>query len=338
MMKTIVVAAAAFFCVIGFMTSAVVSAMEIVPFDSANQNPLVQIYGLPGAGNALLLPEGRTELGLNAVVSSNHSVDDYPREYIILDGETTRFTLMARHGLLPRLEVGVKIPYISHGGGFLDGPIESFHSAFGLPQGGRDQAPRNRLLYRYQRNGADKVRVDNSGSGIGDIALTTAFQLYQKGGETRQGLALNLGLKLPTGDSDQLRGSGGTDIALWISGKTEGMLASGNMWGVYGSVGALYLTEGNVLPEQQKSWAGFGTLGLGWAPLSWLVLKAQADGHTPFFSDSDLDEIAVNALQLIAGGTIGFSEKTTLDIGISEDLNGKTSPDVGFYLTLRTRF
>ena len=337
-MKTANVVAAAFLCVIGLMTSAVVSAMEIIPFDSANQNPLVQIYGLPGAGNALLLPEGRTEVGLNAVVSSNYAVDDYPREYIILDGETTRFTLMARHGLLPRLEVGVKIPYISHGGGFLDSFIEDFHSAFGLPQGGRDQAPRNRLLYRYQRNGADKVRVDNSGSGIGDIALTTAFQLYQKGGETRQGLALNLGLKLPTGDSDQLRGSGGTDIALWISGKTEGMLASGSTWGAYGSVGALYMSEGNVLPEQQKSWAGFGTLGLGWAPLSWLVLKAQADGHTPFFSDSDLDEIAVNALQLIAGGTIGFSEKTTLDIGISEDLNGKTSPDVGFYLTLRTRF
>lgn len=335
MMKTIVVAAA---CVIGLMTSAVVSAMEIVPFDSTNQNPLVQIYGLPGAGNALLLPEGRTEVGLNAVLSSNYAVDDYPREYIILDGETTRFTLMARYGLLPRLEVGVKIPYIGHGGGFLDSFIEGFHSAFGLPQGGRDQAPRNRLRYRYRRNGADKVRVDNSNSGIGDLALTTAFQLYQRGGETRQGLALNLGLKLPTGDSDQLRGSGGTDIALWLSGKTESMLASGSIWGVYGSVGVLYLTEGNVLPEQQKSWAGFGTLGLGWAPLSWLVLKVQADGHTPLFNGSDLDEVAANASQLIAGGTIGLSEKTTLDIGLSEDLNGKASPDVGFYLTLRARF
>jgi len=64
----------------------------------------------------------------------------------------------------------------------------------------------------------------------------------------------------------------------------------------------------------------------------------QADAHTPFFSDSDLEEIAANAVQLIVGGTISFSERTALDIGVSEDLTVNTSPDVAFYFTLRTRF
>lgn len=324
-------------CTILFTTS-VASAMEIVPFDSANQSPLVQIYGLPGTGNALLLSEGATEVGLNCVLSSNYAIDSNRREDITLDGETTRFTLMARHGLFPHLEVGVKMPYIIHGGGFLDGFIENYHRTFGFQQGGRDQAPRNRLLYRYRQNGSGLVHIDTSGSGIGDISLMTAWQLYQKGGDNRQGIALNFGLKLPTGDSDELRGSGSTDISLWLTGETKGSLAGGSRWSIYGSAGMLFMTEGNVLPEQQKHWAGFGSLGLGWAPLSWLAFKVQADAHTPFFRDSELDELSDHAVQLIIGGTVGFSEKTTLDIGVSEDLIVETSPDVALYLTLRTRF
>jgi hypothetical protein len=146
----------------------VADSAEIVPFESTNQNPLVQIYGLPGTGNAALLPQGRTEVGLNVALSSNYAVNENSREDILLDGETTRFTVAARYGLLPRLEIGVKIPYISHSGGFLDGFIESYHSAFGFPNGGREQAPKNRLLYRYRRDGVEKIRIASSGSGVGD--------------------------------------------------------------------------------------------------------------------------------------------------------------------------
>ena len=322
------------FCFTILFLPPVAAAAEIVPFESTNQSPLVRIYGLPGTGNAVVLPQGRTEVGLNVALSSNHTVNENSRERILLDGETTRFTVAARYGLFPRLELGVKIPYISHSGGFLDGFIESYHGAFGFPNAGRDQAPKNRLLYRYQRDGVEKIRIDSSGSGIGDVMLTTAFQLYE---ETDRGMTLNAALKLPTGDSDQLRGSGSTDLSLWLNEGIGGTFAGGS-WASYGSAGILFMTEGKVLPDQQKKWVGFGSLGIGWAPLNWLSFKVQADAHTPFFSDSDLKEIAANAVQLIVGGTISFSEKTALDIGVSEDLIVNTSPDVVFYFTLRTRF
>lgn len=312
----------------------VVAAAEIVPFDSSNQSPLVQIYGLPGTGNAVLLPQGRTEVGLNVALSSNYAVNEDSQERITLDGETTRFTVTARYGLLPRLEIGVKIPYISHSGGFLDNFIEGYHSTFGFPNGGRDQAPQNRLLYRYRRDGIDKIRVDSSGSGIGDLMLTTAFPLYK---ENNQGMTINAALKLPTGDSDQLRGSGSTDLSVWLNEGIGGVFAGGS-WASYGSAGILFMTEGKVLPDQQKRWVGFGSLGIGWAPLNWISFKVQADAHTPFFSDSNLKEIASTAVQLIVGGTISFSERVALDIGVSEDLTVNTSPDVVFYFTLRTRF
>jgi hypothetical protein len=334
MRRTAVFPAIAAFCFAILFLPPVAAAAEIVPFESTNQSPLVRIYGLPGSGNAVLLPQGRTEVGLNVALSSNYTVNENSREQIILDGETTRFTVAARYGLFPRMEVGVKIPYISYNGGFLDGFIESYHGAFGFPNGGRDQAPKNRLLYRYRRDGVEKIRSDSSGAGIGDLQLTTAFPIYE---ETNQGMTLNAALKLPTGDSDQLRGSGSTDLSLWLHERIGGEFASGN-WASFGSAGILFMTEGNVLPDQQKRWVGFGSLGIGWAPLNWLSFKAQADAHTPFFSDSDLKEIAADAVQLIVGGTISFSERTALDIGVSEDLIVNTSPDVAFYFTLRTRF
>ena len=108
------------FCLIGLIRPVDACSSEMAPFASVNQSPLVSIFGLPGPGNFLLMEPGRTELGLNTVLSSNYTKNDNARESIILDGETTRFTLMVRHGLAPRFEVGVKMPYIIQGGGFLD--------------------------------------------------------------------------------------------------------------------------------------------------------------------------------------------------------------------------
>jgi hypothetical protein len=98
------------------------------------------------------------------------------------------------------------------------------------------------------------------------------------------------------------------------------------------------MTDGKVLQEQQQNLVGFGTVGAGWSPLSWIAFKLQMNAHTPFFSDSDLKELDANAVQLLIGGTLSLSKQTTLDIGVSEDLAVKTSPDVSFHFDVRTRF
>lgn len=311
-------------------------ALEIVPFDSANQSPLVDIYGLPGSGHFLSLSPGETEVGMNIQLTSNYAADENQREQIILDGETTRFTLTARHAFSLGLELGIKLPYIVQGGGFMDNFIEDYHRTFGFPQGGRDQAPNNRLLYRYRKDGVNRLLMNSSGSGIGDVQLTAAMQLYEDRKMAR-GISLNCGVKLPTGDSDQLMGSGGTDLSLWLTGGTHLGEAWGK-WTVYGSAGMLYMTDSDILPDQQKDWVGFGSLGLGWAPLARLVLKVETDANTAFYNGSDLRELADTAVQLVAGGTIALGQNSSLDIGVAEDLVTTTAPDVVFHLNLRRRF
>jgi hypothetical protein len=41
---------------------------------------------------------------------------------------------------------------------------------------------------------------------------------------------------------------------------------------------------------------------------------------------------------LTIGGTVAFGKKTSLDIGVSEDLIVATAPDVVFHLALRRTF
>jgi hypothetical protein len=320
----------------GLVLPAPAFPLEIVPFDSFNQSPLISIYGLPGNGNFLLLPAGATEVGMNAALSNNFATNENQREQIILDGETTRFTLTVRHAFSQGLEFGIKVPYIVQGGGFMDNFIEEYHSTFGMPQGDRLQAPRNRLLYWYRNNGIDKILVNSSGAGFGDIQVTTALQLYEDK-KVGRGLSLNFDIKLPTGDSHQLMGSGSTDFSLWLTGGTDLGTAAGK-WTTYGAAGLLYMTDGDVLPDQQKSWVSFGSLGLGWIPLSWLALKVQTDAHTVFYNHTDLRQMGTNSVQFIAGGTATLWGGSTLDISMGEDLVSSTSPDVVFYLNLRQRF
>ena len=319
------------------LSSHTVYALDIIPFNTKNQSPIVQIYGLPAAGNAILLSPGQKEFRMMLDYASNYVDDTNGGEHIILDGETARISLNGRYGLAQGVECGLEIPYVIHGGGFLDGFIINYHDFFGLPQGGRDQAPRNRLLYLYTRDGAERMRIDSSSSGLGDISLVAGFQMYHDGKEYPSAVALRTSLKLPTGESAQLRGSGSTDLAIWLTASSDHKLTAGH-WTIFGDAGIMGMTNGKVIEEQQRNLVGFGSVGAGWSPLTWIAFKVQLDAHTPFYKDSQLRELNADAVQLLIGGTLSLSKQTALDIGVSEDLIVHTSPDVSFHFDLRTQF
>lgn len=312
-------------------------ALDIIPFTTKNQSPIVQIYGLPAAGNAILLSPGKKEFRVMLDYASNYVDDTNAGEHIVLDGETARITMNGRYGLAKGLECGIVIPYVVHGGGFLDSFIINYHDFFGFPQGGRDQTPRNRLRYLYARDGAEKMRIDSSSNGPGDISLTTGFQMYHDGKEYPRAVALRTSIKLPTGDSASLHGSGSTDFSCWMTASNDYELRFGHGT-VFAALGFMAMTGGDVLPEQQRNYVGFGNVGGGWNPLSWIAFKIQLDAHTPFYKDSQLRELHANAVQLLIGGTLVLSERTTLDIAVSEDIVTKASPDVVFHFELSTRF
>ncbi|MBL0224293.1 MAG: DUF3187 family protein [Geobacteraceae bacterium] len=312
--------------------------MEITPFRTVNQSPLVQIFGLPAETSATITPAGRLAVNLTQDIASEYTVSGTSSEEVILDGESYRWTLAARYGINERFEAGVEIPYILYGGGFMDGLIIDWHRTFGLHQGGRDTAVKGRLNYRYTKNGVEKLRMEQAGSGIGDIVLSGGMKLIDDhGSAAHDSLALRSSIKLPTGDSGSLRGSGSTDFSLSLCGSMNNFTEWGSL-GVFGSLGGLAMTRGDVLADQQNHLAGFGTLGLGWGPAEWISFKVQINAHTPIYHDSSLDELSQTAVMLVGGGALKLPGGYLLDIGVSEDIAVTTAPDVAFHLGLSKRF
>jgi len=313
--------------------------MEITPFSSFNQSPLIQIYGLPHDTAADITPLGTFRISLNQDLSSNYTVSSTTREQITLDGETYRLALAARYGIAPRWEAGIEIPYLFQGGGFLDRFVVDWHDTFRLPQGGRDSAPTGRLLYSYRnKDGIQKLLMDRSGSGIGDISLIGGVSLYDaRSSGSHDRVSLKGAVKLPTGDSSYLRGSGGTDAMLQLCGSMNSYSEWGSL-GVYGSIGGLAMSKGDVLRDQHNPYAGVGTFGLGWGPASWISFKVQLNGTTPLYRDSSLDELSRSPMLLIFGGALRFPGEYLLDIGVAEDVAVATAPDVSFHLGLSKRF
>ena len=125
-------------------------AWPVAPFTTFNQSPLVQIFGLPPIGEARILPSGEERFRLLSMVASNYVQRSNASESLLLDGETQRVELDYVRSKGGRFEWGLHVPYITHSPGALDSFIIKWHDIFGLPQGGRDTAPRDVLNYNYQ--------------------------------------------------------------------------------------------------------------------------------------------------------------------------------------------
>ncbi|HEX9079378.1 MAG TPA: DUF3187 family protein [Desulfuromonadaceae bacterium] len=321
-----------------FLLPPAAHSAPITPFYTQNQSPVALIFGLPAPDNAALLPAGKLGAILALDIANNFAQDTNGNESILLDGESYRVNLALRYGIAKGVEGGIDIPYVGIGGGIFDRFIEGWHSFFGLPQEGRPSAPRNRLLYVYTKDGQTRLLLDDSASGLGDIRLSGGVQLYNDGSPNPRQVALRASVKLPTGSSSGLRGSGSTDFALWLTAADDYRLPALGHMTLFGAAGGMAMTDGDVLRDQQRNLAAFGTLGLGWGPAEVIDFKAQLSGHTAFFQGSELRELARPALHLIVGGTLNFSPTTSLDIGVSEDVAVNTSPDVALHLALRQRF
>lgn len=299
------------------------------PFVTSNQNPFVQIRGLPAPESAELLLPQQQKMSMQLEVANHFTVNEVGAEAIILDGETRQANLRWRVGLAHSLQVGLDIPYISHQSGGLDPFIEDWHAFFGLADGGRADYPQNQLMVEVRNDEQTSAALTDSGAGFGDVSMHAAYQLAN---DESRAWAVKADMTLPTGNAEELRGGETTDIALALAMTDRTLWARRRMmWHVSG--GVLWLAADGVLAEQKKDWAVFGSTTLSWQPWSTLSLKLQLDGHTALY-DSALTELGTTAMQLVMGGAVGLGKKWSVDVAVSEDIMIDTAPDVVFHLGL----
>jgi len=180
--------------------------------------------------------------------------------------------------------------------------------------------------------------MNRSAGGLGDISLLVAYKLIDSSNETtHSAISLRGQLKLPTGNSGYFFGSGGTDFAMFLSGSINYKSEWGTVGG-YASAGVLVTSNGDILKNQRENITGFGNIGLGWSPFTWLGLKAQFDLNTQFYRNSSLPELGSGSAMLTIGGSIKLPDNYIIDIGVSEDIAVSTAPDVSIFMGLSKKF
>lgn len=307
--------------------------VELTPFATRNLLPTVIVHQLAYSEKARLNDSGQLSARFGFDIASTASDSQNDEEILVLDGETYVATLGLRYGVADNMQIGIEVPWVWQSKGFLDDFIENFHDFFGMPNGDRNNMSNNEINYSYSNTDGDDFLLDHEANSIGDLRLLGAWQWLDS---EELAASLHATVKAPTGDADKFTGSGGWDVSLAVSLQRDYTLEKGRA-ALWGGLGGSWLGDGDILKDDTKNWAGSAWLGAGWSPLNWLALKVQFDGHTALY-DGNLHELDNPALLLTMGGTLGLTEKTTLDIGVGEDLVVNSSPDVIFHFALNHSF
>lgn len=306
------------------------AAPRAEPLFAPDSGPLTGLFGwqttLEGGDIA---PAGISAWRAHLTVASHSVIETNGDESLVLDGETRRIWLDWRRGLSDRLEVGLIVPWTWHESGSLDSLIDGWHDFFGLPEGNRTARPRDRLLFEYAAAGSGYARLDRNVSGPGDLRLHAGWLLRDDpAGHT----ALRIGLKLPTGDSDEFLGSGSTDVSVGVAGDRSGLWNHAGLSGFYHAA-LIYLGTPDFLAARGRHLAGQLGAGLAYDLTPAIALAAQTTVRSAPY-DVAVEPLGDWAMSLSVGAGFRLPGPWRLTIGFSEDVKVESVPDVTFFLSL----
>lgn len=295
-----------------------------------NLSPVTGLFGLPSQRAAATVAGGTSSVALHTSIASHYVEDTEGLEVLTLDGETLRLALEWRYGLTDNWELHAELPWLDQSGGQLDSLIDSWHDLWGLSDGGRSQAPRDVLEYRYASPDAGFLLEDDA-SGLGDISLSLNYAFYR---EDDAVAAVALGYKFATGDEDDFLGSGSDDIFLVARFSGQHLADLPLTW--HGQLGYLHAGDADVLGDLQEQDLWFAGLSLDWQLGQRWSLIAQLDANAAP-ADSAVTALGDEAIWLTLGARWRFTEKWALDFSFIEDVQVETAPDVTFQASLRYR-
>ena len=307
---------------LGVALIATSSSAAADPFPVRDQNPFLAGFGLPSAMPTRMADEDRRWGGaLDVFWGSTALLQQNGGETLIVDAETREARLTLQAPIAERFALQLEVPYRYTGAGNLDGFIDGWHDAFGLPDGARSELPSNAFNITYVRGQSRGFAMTSSASGLADIQASLGYDVIAT---KASAVSAWLSVKLPTGDADKLTGSGATDVSLLLAGERQ----LDDTWSVFGQGAVTWLGDGDLLTYRQRSVVWSGLAGVSGHVWRGLALKAQIDAHSAAFH-SDLDFLN-EAVVLTVGGDYRFASGWLMNIGVSEDIAVEHSPDVVF--------
>lgn len=302
------------------------SAADALP--DHDNGPLTGLFGLPeSTENGTTISQSEFEW-VTSLITASHNINDVSGvERLRADGETTRFALTLGYGLADNFDISIEVPYLWHQSGNLDSLIDEWHDVFGFPGGSRRAREHDRLEFSYTDLPSTLVRLTDNTHGIGDIRLMAGWQLSET---ENHRTALRLGIKLPTGDSDDFLGSGGTDLSFGIAGDVNELWDSARISGFY-RANITYLGEPDVLVDRYNDLVGQLSFGLSYGILSNMDLTVQSRLRSAVY-DSEIESLGRTSMSLNFGARIRVGDRYQFMIAVGEDIIPGTVPDVSFQI------
>jgi len=249
------------------------------PLETRTQNPLTLLFLSPVPENASVLDRGHSRFSVAFTLSNliERSEPGGAKVGVDLDMEIYRTSLRFAYGVLPDLEAGLEVPFLSFSGGFLDAFLQGYHNTFGFPNEGRDFVPNGRFSYLLTENGRTLYSPSQSAFGLSDLSVYLKYR-FLKEGKRRPAFSVRTALKFPTGDRGKGLGSGETDFALQLA-----LEKSYKRFHSYSHAGFLGL--GGFEPLERYLNAQIFTFGQAFEinMTSIASVVAQIQGATPFF-------------------------------------------------------
>lgn len=307
---------------------------EAPGFALRNHNPFLQIFGLPPLQTATVTPVGETNFEVSLDLANNADFGETDTENLFIDGESYFLNVSIRRRMRDWLELGVDAPLVVHSGGFMDNAIKSWHDTFGMSNTKR-RGPDDDLRILYQQQGATLYELSSSASGIGDVQLTAAMPIRQAA-EDGYALTVRTALKLPTGDEQELRGSGAADLATGLYVANTASLFNRPL-GLSAFAGVILLGDGDVLSDIQESAVPFGGIAGSWQATERLSITTQLQAQGAYF-DSDIDELGGGTIQLGVGfGYRPRGSNRCLMFAVVEDVQADATTDFALHFSFGNR-
>jgi hypothetical protein len=300
-----------------FTTTAFAGPFE-GPLVIKNGFPLYAAIGSP----SLISAEPENTLDINFSYSSTYRVKRSNEWYFGIDLETAITDIQFSRLVGKGTEIGIDIPIIRYGPGFMDSAIDTYHDLLGLHNAyGRNDRPRNQFLLQITHNGEMVVEGKPGDTSLGDIMARVKQAVYID--RTSTIISVQAFLNIPTGDANSAFGSGKTNggMAVLINNR----LRSDVM---------LYLNAGIGLIDKLEAMQGirldtylYGGVGLEWLYSNSLVLNAQFVVQSSPFPKTGIYFIDYPPLLGSVGGRYKIDALSSFGMAMTEDLDASGAPD-----------
>jgi hypothetical protein len=256
---------------------------------------------------------------------------EHPKDRrFLIDGETRTLDLVVARGIGRNVQVGVRLPLRWRGGGSLDGLIDGWHRAFGLPNGNRPAFLENAFRVEgVTREFTSFSWNDAQGTGLGNLELEGRWRVHD-GGPRGWRTAVAARVALPTGTGPFGDDQAGLGVQLVAAKRLAGRLD------LFIGGGGLVQGSGPVRGIAYEPWRGHVFLVLDLRLFGGFHVLAETDAATRLIRDIDLYP-GMHWITNVSG-RVPLSSRARFEFGFTENFkNQMSTTDFGLHFGLALR-